>query len=174
MNVRHVLYAVIALALAAAGFFAFRVSTERVAAPTAAETPAPPAPKPAPSLHVVDTAVPMASDPYDPAVARRITADEVKARLGRGERILFVDTRAEIPDKIVKGAAQVTPDKLAAWAARTPKSSFVVVYCTCSQEATSAAEVVELQKLGFKNAYALLDGLIAWEALGLPTEPPPR
>ena len=116
----------------------------------------------------------MANAPFDPAVARRITVDEVKARLDRGEKILFVDTRAEIPDKIVKGATVVTPDRLAAWAAKTPKSAVVVVYCTCSHEATAEAEVLELQKRGFKSAYALLDGLIAWEALGLPTEPPPR
>jgi rhodanese-related sulfurtransferase len=31
--------------------------------------------------------------------------------------------------------------------------------------------VLQLQKLGFTNAYALLGGLDAWQAAKLPTEP---
>jgi rhodanese-related sulfurtransferase len=31
--------------------------------------------------------------------------------------------------------------------------------------------VLELQRLGFTNAYALLGGLDAWRSAGLPTQP---
>ena len=33
--------------------------------------------------------------------------------------------------------------------------------------------MLSLQKLGFTNAYALLGGIAAWTAAGLPTQPAP-
>jgi rhodanese-related sulfurtransferase len=34
--------------------------------------------------------------------------------------------------------------------------------------------VLQLQQLGFTNAYALLGGLTAWQDAKLPTEAPPK
>jgi rhodanese-related sulfurtransferase len=45
-----------------------------------------------------------------------------------------------------------------------------VAYCACLHEASAAWAVLELQKDGFTNAYALLDGYQGWVKAGLPVE----
>lgn len=115
-----------------------------------------------------------ADAPFDPAVARRITAEDVKKRLDGGQKVLFIDTRPDPEGAMIEGAVQVTEDRIGDWAKTASKSAFVVIYCTCADEATAAREVLALQKLGFKHAFALRDGLLAWEALGLPTQLPRR
>lgn len=112
--------------------------------------------------------------PFDPAVARRITAADVKKRLDAGQQVVFIDTRPDPEGAMIEGAVQVTEDRIGDWGRTAPKSAFIVIYCTCADEATAAREVLALQKLGFKHAFALRDGLLAWEALGLPTQQPRR
>jgi rhodanese-related sulfurtransferase len=184
MNVRLLLAGVIVAALAVAAYQAAQLARDpspSEAAPAPAAPPAKTAPEPAaPSAPDSAEAGPSeasasgADAPFDRDVARRITVDEVKRLLDRGEKIAFVDTRAHVPDVIIKGAAQVPEDELEAWARRVPRDAFVVVYCTCANESTAAREVLALQRLGFRRAFALRDGLMAWQSLDLPTEPPRR
>jgi adenylyltransferase/sulfurtransferase len=108
--------------------------------------------------------------PFDPVVARRVTAAEVKTMLDAGKHVHLVDTRGGIEGPIVAGAVVVPEAELEAWARTVAKTSTIVVYCACAREATAEREVLALQKLGFRHAYALLDGLLGWEAAGLPTE----
>ena|SRR5258708_39923145 len=67
-------------------------------------------------------------------VVARITAEEAKARVDRGEPIAFVDTRnpkawAE-SDVRLPGAVRVPLDEVARYASRVPKDRSVVTYCT--------------------------------------------
>jgi rhodanese-related sulfurtransferase len=106
-------------------------------------------------------------------LARRLTPEQVFARMMSGERVVFVDARSIFTGPMIAGAVRVPGDQLEAWAKTTSKDALVVAYCTCPAEHTAANHVVQLQKYGFTNAYALLGGLSAWEAAGLPTALPP-
>ena len=74
-----------------------------------------------------------------PSVARddgvsRVTVDEVKMRIDRGEQIAFVDTRGEqawsSSDVKIRGAIRIPPDNAAPLLSKVPKDRSVVVYCT--------------------------------------------
>jgi len=110
----------------------------------------------------------------DVNVARRITPEQVFARMQSGEHVVFVDARSLFTGPKIAGAVQVPGDDLARWAKETPKDAFVVAYCTCPAEHTAANHVIQLQKYGFTNAYALLGGLTAWQEAGLPIELPSK
>lgn len=183
MNVRMLLAAVVVAALAFAGYQAVQMVKPE---PKAPELPAPAPPvdiarestgsagtQPY-EVRAAEQLQPGADAPFERDVARRITVDEVKQRLDRGQKIHFVDTRAEIPDVMIEGAVQVPEDRLEAWAKAVPRNASIVVYCTCANEATAVREVLALQKLGFRNAYALRDGLAAWQSFDLPTQRPVR
>ena len=66
--------------------------------------------------------------------ATRITVDEVKERLERGEQFTFVDTRnpkawAESDQKL-PGAIRVPAEELEQHLAEIPKDRTVLTYCT--------------------------------------------
>lgn len=66
--------------------------------------------------------------------APRITAEEAKTRVERGEPIAFVDTRnpkawAE-SDVRLPGAVRVPIDEVAKSASRVPRDRSVITYCT--------------------------------------------
>ncbi len=181
MNVRTLLAAIVLAALGFAGYQASRLVGGTPAEPVPAPPGAPPATNAPPArsagtqpykIATVEEHQPGVDAPFEISQARRIMPEEVKERLDRGQKVVFVDTRADVPDALIAGATQVPEDRIERWAASVPKSSFVVVYCTCPNETTAVREVLALQKLGFKNVFALRDGLLGWQALGLPTEPP--
>jgi rhodanese-related sulfurtransferase len=126
-----------------------------------------------PAIAPTAKAAPDPKDDFDPAIARRITMDDLKKRLDAGEKATYLDTRYSPTGPIIKGAQIVTFDKVGGWATNVPKDTFIVTYCTCHNEATSSRTVLELQKLGFTNAYALLGGLAAYQSASLPTETAP-
>ena len=66
--------------------------------------------------------------------ATRITADEVRERLDRGEQFTFIDTRnptawAESDEKL-PNALRVPADQLAQHLNEIPKDRAVITYCT--------------------------------------------
>ena len=66
--------------------------------------------------------------------ATRITTDEVRQRLERGEQFTFVDTRnptawGESNQKL-PGAVRVPADEVAAHLNEIPKDRAVITYCT--------------------------------------------
>ena len=150
------------------------------------QQPAPPAPRvsndppvrlPPPSTTqqiLGDTQISDLSKPFDPQIGRRITVDEVQSLLDKGEPIQFIDVRNEFDGPMVEGAEHVPVPDLSKWARGRSKKSFVVTYCTCANDTTSLDGVLELQRLGFTHAYALSNGLAAWEMKGLPTQPSRR
>ena len=92
------------------------------------------APKPAPPA--TTQAAPQATAPpqqaFDPKVARRISADDIKKRMDAGEKIIIIDTRSKFTGPMVKGAAHVTGDQLEAWTKEKgiAKDAFILAYCT--------------------------------------------
>jgi rhodanese-related sulfurtransferase len=159
MNSRSIASAValgaLALAFAAPGFAQDAAAPQK---PAISPTPA--------------TAAAAKSD-FDPAIARRLKVEDLKKRLDAGEKARYIDTRYSPTGAIIKGAEIVTFDKVGAWSANVPKDTFIVTYCTCHNEATSGRAVLELQKLGYTNAYALFGGLAAYQSANLPTETAP-
>jgi rhodanese-related sulfurtransferase len=115
------------------------------------------------------TPAPVASQP-SPAEPRVITIEEVRERMDRGEKVLFVDARGTVSGPAIKGAAHVPPAEVEKWAADVKKDALVVAYCACATEGSSKAFVSRAQALGFTNAYALKGGINGWAAAGLPTE----
>ncbi len=67
---------------------------------------------------------------FDPGVARRITAEEVKKRIDAGQKVTILDTRSKFVGPKVKGAAHVPEAEIDAWAKDVPKDTFIVAYCT--------------------------------------------
>jgi len=88
-----------------------------------------PAPQPSPPAAAAATPA-AATQAFDPKVARRITADEVKKRMDAGQKVIVIDTRGKVAGPIVKGSAHVPSDQLEAWAKDHPKDAFIVAYCT--------------------------------------------
>lgn len=137
------------LSAAAAGAFALASVTAALAqgASTAPHSPAAQAPgkpsgmtqpqapdKPSgmtqPQAQAQTPSVPGTSDPYDPAVARRMTAEELKKHVDAKEKVYILDTRGHVQGPIVKGAAMVPVLDIDTWAKDIPKNSLIVAYCT--------------------------------------------
>lgn len=66
--------------------------------------------------------------------ATRITTDEVRERLDRGEKFTFVDTRNPTAwgesDKKLPNALRIPADELAQHLDEIPKNRAVITYCT--------------------------------------------
>ena len=97
----------------------------------------------------------------------QINAKDLKLRLDKGEKITIIDARHELGGQILKGALHVPMDKLDDWAQDADKDQVIVTYCTCPHDEAADAEVQKLQKMGFKNAFALSGGLEAARLAGL-------
>ncbi len=63
----------------------------------------------------------------------RVTVEEVKARLDRGEPIAFLDTRSlgewEKSDVKIKGAIRVPPKEVDKYLDKIPRNRSIVTYC---------------------------------------------
>jgi len=66
--------------------------------------------------------------------ATRITVDEVKERLDRGEQFTFIDTRNPIAwaesDKKLPNAIRIPANELEQHLDEIPKDRAVIIYCT--------------------------------------------
>jgi rhodanese-related sulfurtransferase len=104
----------------------------------------------------------------------RITVDEVRTRLDRGEPLAMVDARSadawEKAESQVPGSIRVPPDDVAGHLAGIPMDRAVVTYCTLPNEQSSASVARELDIRGFKDVHALHGGFDAWVRSGLPLE----
>ncbi len=102
----------------------------------------------------------------------RISVDEVKARLERGEKIVIVDSRDTkyYDESHIEGAISLPLDEMA-----EPYDNFegydgIVTYCTCPDEESSARAAQKLMEAGFASVVTIEGGLDAWEAAGYPVE----
>ena len=106
--------------------------------------------------------------------ATRVTIDEVKNRIDRGEVFTFVDTRnpkawAEANMKL-PGAIRIPEKEVEQDLDRIPQDRTVITYCTCPHEASSASVAQTLMENGWKNVHPLYGGFDAWTEAGLPVE----
>ncbi|HXQ73829.1 MAG TPA: rhodanese-like domain-containing protein [Pyrinomonadaceae bacterium] len=107
--------------------------------------------------------------------ATRVTVDEVKNRMDRGEVFTFVDTRnpkawAEADTKS-PGAIRIPEKEVQEHLDQIPHDRTVITYCTCPHEASSASVAQTLMENGWKNVHPLYGGFDAWNEAGLPVEP---
>ena len=70
----------------------------------------------------------------DPASVARITVEELKARLDRGEKITILDVRQpgsyNSSDSKIKGSIRIPPAEMAENISRLPMGGEIVTYCT--------------------------------------------
>jgi len=98
---------------------------------------------------------------------QQMTANDLKARLEKGDKVIIIDARHELAGQIIKGAIHVPSEKLDAWAKDVNKSAVIVTYCTCPHDEAADAEVLKLLQMGFKNAYSLSGGMDAARSAGI-------
>jgi rhodanese-related sulfurtransferase len=74
------------------------------------------------------------SKPNEEIEVSRVTAEEVKARVDRGEPVLFVDSRSASSwsesDVTIPGSVRVPPDDAAAHIKDVPHGRSIVTFCT--------------------------------------------
>jgi membrane protein DedA with SNARE-associated domain/rhodanese-related sulfurtransferase len=104
----------------------------------------------------------------------RMTVDELKTALDRGERPFIVDLRHMlefvVDPRTVPTAVRISPDELPTRNAEIPRDREIVLYCTCPSEATSAKVAMDLKKIGITKVRPLQGGLKAWQDQGYPMD----
>ena len=104
----------------------------------------------------------------DDSVAKpQISAQELKQRLDKGEKIIIVDARHSLNGEIIKSAVHVPSDKLSDWAKDVDKKTVIVTYCTCPHDEAAEEEVRELKRMGFESVYSLTGGMSAARKAGI-------
>jgi len=103
---------------------------------------------------------------------KQTTAEEVKARLGRGEEIVLVDTREDnewekgrIAGSIHLGKGIIERD---IETSVQDKNAEVILYCGGGFRSALAAD--NLQKMGYTHVVSMDGGWRRWKELGYPTE----
>jgi rhodanese-related sulfurtransferase len=104
----------------------------------------------------------------------RITADEVKVRVDRGEPIAFVDARTgpawtEAETKLPR-AVRVPPDDIEPHIDELPRDRTIVVYCSCPLERSSLRVAQQLRNHGYRDVRVLAGGIEQWRLSGYPLE----
>ena len=84
--------------------------------------------------------------------ATRVTIDEIKARLDRGEEFTFLDARNDEAwskaETKLPGAIRVPANEVEQHLSEISHDRTVITYCTCPHEASSAQVAVELAAHG--------------------------
>ena len=101
----------------------------------------------------------------------RIAPIELKARMDAGEDLTIVDLRnsTEWQEGRIPGSIQLTDNDLDSRLASTAGSE-IVLYCSCSNEFTSAQAAMRLKQQGIARVHPLEGGFPLWRNLGLSVE----
>jgi rhodanese-related sulfurtransferase len=108
----------------------------------------------------------------DALQAKRVTAEEVIARMDRGEPIVFVDARREdawrSSGEALPGAVRLNPEGMATddTLPVIPVGRSVLTYCTCPDEASSVRVAKLLARRGYSDVHPLHGGFVAWRRAG--------
>jgi membrane protein DedA with SNARE-associated domain/rhodanese-related sulfurtransferase len=111
----------------------------------------------------------------------RITPEQLKSMLDRGEKPVIVDVQGCVFHRAshvagIPGAIQVNGRRLGQYQ-DTPipddwRGREVVLYCSCPSEITSARVARLLMQKGIEHVHPLAGGLKGWRALGYPVDSP--
>ncbi len=101
----------------------------------------------------------------------RITANELKHRLDKGENVLIVDLRSEFEQAEGRIPGSLTPvgDDLEALVPAITQNE-VILYCSCPNEVSSARAALRLKRHGVRRVRPLEGGFPVWKDLGFPVE----
>lgn len=94
--------------------------------------------------------------------ARQISVSDVRARLDRGEKILFLDVREPVENAVssLPEARLIPPGLVSSAKVEPPAGAAIVTYCTVGYRSGLAAVELE-QRLG-RPVFNLTGGIIAW------------
>ena len=126
---------------------------------------------PPPSQGTEEANAPNQGDPF--AAIPRIKVEELVKAI-KEDRVVVVDvSRAEAyAEEHIKGAVSIPLEEVRERGPKElPTGKLIVTYCACTAEHSSAQAASFLRYKGFKQTAALLGGLDAWKAAGLPVEP---
>jgi membrane protein DedA with SNARE-associated domain len=103
----------------------------------------------------------------------RITPQELKRRMEKGENVTVIDLRSEFEwaDGRIPGSLAPVGDDLESLIAETTKGE-IVLYCSCPNEISSARAALRLKRHGVKHVRPLEGGFPVWKELGFPVELP--
>jgi membrane protein DedA with SNARE-associated domain/rhodanese-related sulfurtransferase len=104
--------------------------------------------------------------------SRRLTPDELRARLASADPPSVVDLRTAIAFGVTRetipDAIRIDPEEFEARHNELPRDRDIVLYCTCPNEVTSARVAIALKKHGIERVFPLAGGLEAWTTSGYP------
>jgi rhodanese-related sulfurtransferase len=110
----------------------------------------------------------------------RITCEDLKQLMDKGERLVIIDTRATsgYREEHIKGAINIyynpagDPVERAMTFTALPADRPLVIYCDCIDESDSAIMTQELkfQRYDIDDVRVLKLGFMRWKELGYPTE----
>ena len=110
----------------------------------------------------------------------RITCEELKQLIDKGEDRVVIDTRtrSSYDNEHIKGAVNIyySPSQFQMESemilSALPWDKLLVFYCDCSDDADSAHMALNLIDVGYEvdNVRALSGGWLRWKELGYPTE----
>ena len=105
----------------------------------------------------------------------RLNAAEVKGRMDRGERFVFVDVRSQKDwnesGGRLPGAIRMAASEIEQHLREIPQGRTIVTYCSCPNEESSATVALELMRHGFLHVHPLIGGFDGWRAAGGTVEP---
>jgi len=100
----------------------------------------------------------------------RISVDELQALIAAGAEPVVLDVRSaaarQLDGRRIPGARPVDIETPEAQLRGVPKSSEIVVYCSCPSEASAARVARLLMDHGFRRVRPLAGGIDAWETAG--------
>ena len=108
----------------------------------------------------------------DISEVRHITADELNAKVTKGEDIIILDVRSEdsYMVKHIKGAINIPYRDFEGRIGELDSSKEIIIYCSNYDCGLSSNAVILLEKSGFKNVSALEGGIESWQTEGYPVE----
>jgi phage shock protein E len=99
--------------------------------------------------------------------AEKITAQELKAMLERGEKVVLIDVRTpqEHNEAHIPGSVLMPLDTLES-VSKLPEGGRQIIYCRSGKRSLKAIEILSAK--GFKDLTNLEGGINAWIAIGGP------
>jgi membrane protein DedA with SNARE-associated domain/rhodanese-related sulfurtransferase len=104
----------------------------------------------------------------------RISVDELRHKVERGEPVVIVDLRHRIDFEgdpfTIPNALYIPAEELTAREGEIPRDQEVVLYSTCPDEITSARWALQLRATGIVNVRPLEGGFTEWRTRNLPVD----